>query len=181
MDSWMISLSCYPKLGIMSLKTCCYERYCYAFQAEATVRQVYCDLEQVLKETSFLSTEARSSLWEACILQYFLFMKVVLVVLVFTNKHVGTGWHYTKATCVSSCVMEEAQSIPMLEEIPTVGTSHTECVYLQSGTFLRNSKGNFHSAHFLSDPLPLAQPLQKGKCSITLSKCLGLVKFYNGR
>lgn len=49
MDSWMISLSCYPKLGIMSLKTCCYERYCYAFQAEATVRQVYCDLEQVLK------------------------------------------------------------------------------------------------------------------------------------
>ena len=51
---------------------------------EATVTQVYGDLEQVLKETSFLSTEARSSLWEAYTLQYFLFMKVVLVVLVFT-------------------------------------------------------------------------------------------------
>ena len=83
---------------------------------------MYCDLQQVLKETSFLSTEARSSVWEAYILQYFLFMKVVRVVLVFTNKCVGTIRHYTKATCVIARVMEEAQSIPTLEENPAVGT-----------------------------------------------------------
>lgn len=114
------------------------------------------------------------------ILQYFLFMKVVLVVLVFTNKHVGTGWHYTKATCVKAMCYGRSTIYPnMLEEIPTVGTLHTECVYLQSGTFLRNSMGNFHSAHFLSDSLPLAQPLQKGKCSITLSKYLVSSNFHN--
>ena len=84
---------------------------------EATVTQVYGDLEQVLKETSFLSTEARSSLWEAYTLQYFLFMKVVLVVLVFTTL---------KLLCHLMChgrstIYPNARSIPMLEENPAVG------------------------------------------------------------
>lgn len=130
MYTWMISLSCCPKLGITSLKTCYFRLY--VFCAKAAVR---CLMRQNKSQMRHHSSpkEGAGSPKEVCISQHLLAQRVVL----FKERYFGCTTGPILRPVVSSHVQWKQQHVPCCWKENRL--TRRQSVYLQRSSFLKVS------------------------------------------
>lgn len=90
---------------------------------------MFCDLEQVLNETSFFSTEAVSRHWEAYTSQHLLSLRVMLVV---RHKYLGPLWAVNLNQAFHLMCRGSSSNVPHHRRRTGSRSLHTQSVSISS-------------------------------------------------